>query len=136
MVSLSRRIFERFALPGILALALVTVGGCGYRLAGSLDAAGLQGTAVSDVTGGNRGSETAAEYGLIGEVEFELRDAAGQTVISRRTISADAIYLRDATNVTGSIEEERLLRREIHQELTRRILTAVRVTSGGAAVEG
>jgi outer membrane lipopolysaccharide assembly protein LptE/RlpB len=72
------------------------------------------------------------EFEISGSATFELLDAAGEVLIPPRTVSAEAVYLLDRTNLLGSREEERLLQDEIREQLVRRILDAVAVVAGGA----
>jgi outer membrane lipopolysaccharide assembly protein LptE/RlpB len=73
-----------------------------------------------------------AEWELTGSARFELLGADGGTLIEPRTVRADAVWQRDPANLLGSSNEERRLREEITDDLVRRILSAVSVTSGGA----
>lgn len=152
----------------VLLLACLLLVGCGFRLAGSIDNAGLAGTRVVDASRDGsselawsitqdlrlRGVPAAAEgedrrvlrvleetwerrpltltsgartaeYELVGRAEFELLGRDGRVLIPPRTIMADAVYLRDGERLLGSSQEEARLRKEIQDELVRRILTAV-----------
>ena len=66
-----------------------------------------------------------AEYELIGRAEFELLGGDGRVLIPMRSIMADGVYLRDSSRLLGSSQEEARLRKEIRDELVRRILIAV-----------
>ncbi len=66
-----------------------------------------------------------AEYELVGRAEFELLGGDGRVLIPARSIMADGVYLRDPARLLGSSQEEASLRREIRDELVRRILIAV-----------
>lgn len=66
-----------------------------------------------------------AEYELIGRAEFELLGGDGRVLIPTRSIMADGVYLRDSSRLLGSSQEEARLRKEIRDELVRRILIAV-----------
>lgn len=70
-------------------------------------------------------SARTAEYELVGRAEFELLGSDGRVLIPQRSIMADSVYLRDGSRLLGSSQEEARLRREIRDELVRRILTAV-----------
>lgn len=155
----------------LLALALLAAG-CGWRPAGSLGVAGLEGTRVVDAAGSTRvayelGRQLAlagvadvdpegkprrtlrilsedfterpltitagarvGEFEILGRVTWELLDPAGEVLIPPRTVSAEALYLRDQTNLLGSREEQRRLESELRDQLVRRILDAVAVVDG------
>lgn len=66
-----------------------------------------------------------AEYEVVGRAEFELLGSDGRVLIPARSILADGVYLRDASRLLGSSQEEARLREEIRGELVRRILIAV-----------
>lgn len=66
-----------------------------------------------------------AEYEVVGRAEFELLGSDGRVLIPARSILADGVYLRDASRLLGSSQEEARLRDEIRGELVRRILIAV-----------
>ena len=70
------------------------------------------------------------EFELIASARFELLGADGSVLIEPRTVRADAIYLRDRSNLLGSSQEERRLREELRDDLVRRILSAVSVVAG------
>lgn len=71
-----------------------------------------------------------AEYELTGSVEFELLGSDGRVLIPSRTVSADAVLLRDSQRLLGSSQEESRLRGELQQELARRILSASSAVGG------
>lgn len=73
------------------------------------------------------------EFELIASARFELLGADGRVLIEPRTVRADAIYLRDRSNLLGSSQEERRLREELRDDLVRRILSAVSVVAGQPA---
>lgn len=76
------------------------------------------------------------EFELIASARFELLGADGRVLIEPRTVRADAIYLRDRSNLLGSSQEERRLREELRDDLVRRILSAVSVVAGQPARAG
>jgi LPS-assembly lipoprotein len=73
---------------------------------------------------------TVSDYELRMEVDFELVDDKGKTLIQPTSLVAERIYSFDSTNLTGSDQEEDLLkdemRRELAEQMKRRIDATVR----------
>ena len=65
---------------------------------------------------------TPAEYELHHRLVFQISNSAGQPLIGPETLTAQRNYVRDRDNVTGSSEEEALLRRELRSDLTRQLM--------------
>jgi LPS-assembly lipoprotein len=67
-----------------------------------------------------------AEYTLISELTFSVRDPAGKTLISPTRLSTDKIHLFNRENAASAFEEESLLRKEMHRELIQQLIRRYR----------
>ncbi len=71
---------------------------------------------------------SVSEYELGLEVDIELSDRDGQMLIPETTLKTERIYTFDASSLTGSSEEEALLREEMQEDMVRQIIRRVNAT--------
>ena len=69
----------------------------------------------------SRGS-TSAEYELSHQLRFQVSNATGQVLVGPETLTTYRSYVSDRDNLVASSEEERLLQREMRQDLTRQLM--------------
>ena len=72
---------------------------------------------------------SVAEYVLRLEVDFELFDQAGASIMPLSTISAERIYSFDRSNFGGSSEEEVLLNQEMQVDIVQQIIRRAEVAA-------
>jgi len=70
---------------------------------------------------------SVAEYALRLEVDFELFDHAGESLLPLSTISTERIYSFDRNNFGGSSEEEAMLNQEMQVDIVNQIIRRVEV---------
>ena len=68
----------------------------------------------------------AAEFELTLSTSLRVTDSEGQQLLDPEEIRVHKIMTHDPENVTGKVEEERLLRREMRTELVQRLMRKVR----------
>jgi LPS-assembly lipoprotein len=68
----------------------------------------------------------AAEFELTLSTTLQVTDSAGELLLPQEEVSVYTIMTYDPENVTGKVEEERLLRREMRTELVQRLMRKVR----------
>ena len=68
----------------------------------------------------------AAEFELIMSTTLQVTDREGKDVLALTTISAHKVMTNDPENITGKVEEARLLQREMRRSLVRQIMRKVR----------
>ena len=59
----------------------------------------------------------SAEQEMRLEMEFDLRNASGDTVYGPRTISANRVYAYDPNSVIAKFDEEKLIQQELQENL-------------------
>jgi LPS-assembly lipoprotein len=68
----------------------------------------------------------AAEFELIMSTSLQVTDREGNDVMALTTISTHKVMTNDPENITGKVEEARLLQREMRRNLVRQIMRQVR----------
>jgi LPS-assembly lipoprotein len=68
----------------------------------------------------------AAEFELKLSTSLSVTDSQGAEILPAEDITVHKIMTHDPENVTGKVEEERLLRREMRTELVQRMLRKIR----------
>ena len=68
----------------------------------------------------------AAEFELILSATLQVTDREGTDVMALTTISTHKVMTNDPENITGKVEEARLLRREMRGSLVRQIMRQIR----------
>jgi len=75
---------------------------------------------------------TVSEYELRMAVEFELFDTGGEPVIESTEIIAERIFVFDRNSLTGTGEEEELLKEEMRRDLVRQMIRRVNAAVNSA----
>lgn len=65
---------------------------------------------------------TPAEFELKTSLTFQISDDSGRALVGPATLRAERLFVNDTDNLTGTSEEEDLLRREMRDDLTRQLL--------------
>ncbi len=65
---------------------------------------------------------TPAEFELETILTFQISDDRGRPLVGPETLRTQRIFVNDTDNLTGTSEEEDLLRREMRDDLTRQLL--------------
>lgn len=65
---------------------------------------------------------TPAEFELQSSLTFQISDDRGRALVGPATLRAQRILVNNTENLTGTGEEEELLRREMRDDLTRQLL--------------
>jgi LPS-assembly lipoprotein len=65
---------------------------------------------------------TPAEFELETSLTFQISDVSDRPLVGPVTLTTQRIFVNDADNLTGTSEEEALLRKEMHGDLTRQLL--------------
>lgn len=65
---------------------------------------------------------TAAEFELESSLTYQISDGRGRALVGPATLRTQRIFVNDTENLTGTGEEEELLRREMRNDLTRQLL--------------
>jgi LPS-assembly lipoprotein len=68
----------------------------------------------------------AAEFELIMSTSLQVSDREGNDVMALTTISTHKVMTNDPENITGKVEEARLLQREMRRDLVRQIMRKIR----------
>ncbi|WP_178091481.1 LPS assembly lipoprotein LptE [Halopseudomonas laoshanensis] len=63
-----------------------------------------------------------AEYELTNRLLFQVSDSQGRPLVGPETLTARRVFVTDRDNITGSNQEEELLRQELRQDLIRQML--------------
>ncbi len=79
------------------------------------------------------GNARAAEFELVMSTSLRVTDKSGEEIMAETELSARSIMTHDPENVTGKVEESRLLQREMRQNLTQQVLRQVRFLAAPAA---
>lgn len=77
-----------------------------------------------NITIGN--NARAAEFELKMSTSLSITDSKGEEVMAEIDLATQKIMTHDPENVTGKVEESRLLQREMRQELAQMVLRQVR----------
>lgn len=65
---------------------------------------------------------TPAEFELETNLTFQISDERGRALVGPATLKSQRLFVNDSDNLTGTSEEEDLLRREMRNDLTRQLL--------------
>ncbi len=65
---------------------------------------------------------TPAEFELVTSLTFQITDERSRPLVGPETLRTQRIFVNDTDNLTGTSEEEDLLRREMRDDLTRQLL--------------
>ena len=68
----------------------------------------------------------AAEFELIMSTTLRVIDLEGNEIMEQTTVTAQKVMTNDPENITGKVEEARLLRREMRRSLVRQIMRQIR----------
>ena len=68
----------------------------------------------------------AAEFELVMTTSLRITDSAGNEIMPEADVAAHKIMTHDPENVSGKVEESRLLRQEMRQELVQQLMRKVR----------
>ncbi len=68
---------------------------------------------------------TVSEYELRMQVEFQVSDDSGETIIGPTLVAVERSYALDQTNLIGSYEEEDLLKEEMRRDVIGQIIRRV-----------
>ena len=71
------------------------------------------------------GAARAAEYELLLDVNYGLRDGADAELLAPRWLNVQRVYRVDRNNLVGSNEEENLLRDEMRSDAVAQILRSI-----------
>jgi LPS-assembly lipoprotein len=74
---------------------------------------------------------TPAEFELETSLTFQISNDGDRPLVGPITLTAQRIFVNDADNLTGTSEEEDLLRKEMHADLTRQLLFRLSSLSEG-----
>lgn len=76
------------------------------------------------------GNARAAEFELTLTTQLRVTDRNGVELMPRTVVETRKIMTHDPENVTGKVEESRLLRREMRADLVQQLLRKLRILAG------
>ena len=100
-----------------LGLTVMSQGAADYTLALSSERFNARPSSVN-------GRARAAQYELTLAIDYSLQDA-NALLIPQESIAASRTYFEDLANISGSSEEQELLRQEMRAELVDRLIRRV-----------